>query len=97
MSITYSNSSSNKWSEPISDFKHDYSFTDKQAPVGKNYYRLNQVDLDLTSAYSPIVAVVFDRSTIQIVEVYPNPVNDFVTVSIPAKTNKTGTLRIVDG
>ncbi len=80
-----------------SSIKHDYSFTDKQAPVGKNYYRLKQVDLDLTSVYSSIIAVAFNTNSTQQIEVYPNPVKEMVTVSIPVKTNSIGTLRIVNG
>ncbi len=77
--------------------QRDYLFTDNKVSAGKNYYRLKLINLDLTSAYSPVVAATVDRSAIQSIDVYPNPINDFVTVSIPAKVNVAGTLRIVDG
>lgn len=59
-----------------------YSFTDHpQWQSGKYYYRLRQVDLNGTSAFSNIVEIVPgtpDNSAL--LNVFPNPVNDILNV-----------------
>ncbi|TLV03772.1 T9SS type A sorting domain-containing protein [Dyadobacter luticola] len=60
------------------EVKH-YQYMDP-APLKKmNYYRLRQVDLDGTSAYSRIVYVLFSEEKSGNV-LYPNPAFDFVTI-----------------
>lgn len=54
-----------------------YSFTDSKPLSGLNYYRLKQIDLDGSFAYSPIVSV---RESGPGLYVYPNPVNNGVLV-----------------
>ena len=53
-----------------------YETTDDSPMPGKNYYRLKQVDLDWTYAYSRMV----EATLIPIItaNVYPNPVNDYL-------------------
>lgn len=48
-----------------------YNFSDKSPTVGKNYYRLRSVDLDLTFEYSHVVFADFkgDKN----ISLYPNP------------------------
>jgi hypothetical protein len=55
-----------------SDQTVNYSFTDLTPFSGNNYYRLQMVNLDGTSAYSGIVVVNFNSAS-QVVVVYPNP------------------------
>jgi FG-GAP repeat/Secretion system C-terminal sorting domain len=55
-----------------SDQTTNYSFTDPSPVTGNNYYRLNMVNRDGTSAYSGVVVVNFNPSA-QVVVVYPNP------------------------
>jgi hypothetical protein len=57
----------------------NYSLYDKNPLTGLSYYRLKQVDINGTFAYSNLKAVDFSEITL---EVFPNPVFDFVTVSI---------------
>lgn len=69
-----------------SGFKLNYQFADKQPMVGKNYYRLKQVDIDGQSTYSPVRVVTFAGGKTSI---YPNPTHDKVIIS-----GLTGTERI---
>jgi|GEM_PF-2585185 len=55
----------------------DYSFIDHTPVDGKNYYRLKQIDLDGTYAYSQIRSAVIE--SIQI-NTYPNPVATSLTL-----------------
>lgn len=55
-----------------------YSFTDKQAFPGKNYYRLKQVWLDGKAGYSPVITITIAASNS--VNAYPVPVRDRLTV-----------------
>jgi len=57
----------------------NYSLTDEYPFVGENYYRLKQVDLDETFAYSSIVQINYDIvSKSYIDNIHPNPSNDNV-------------------
>ncbi len=55
-----------------------YSFTDKQTPNGKIYYRLRITDISGQSAYSPVVAINAAGNTD--LKTYPVPVQDHVVV-----------------
>lgn len=57
----------------------DYTFYDKSPVNGNNYYRLKQIDLDGTYAYSPIRSAAIDINLIQI-NTYPNPVVENLTI-----------------
>jgi len=53
----------------------EYTFLDKLPSQGVNYYRLKQLDFDGNFDYSDIVSVT-NRETKNIVNIYPNPVNN---------------------
>lgn len=55
-----------------------YSFNHSNPAAGKNYYRLKQVDLDGTVAYSPVIVVEAKdvKASALNLTVYPNPVTD---------------------
>ncbi|RZJ89527.1 MAG: T9SS type A sorting domain-containing protein, partial [Hymenobacter sp.] len=54
---------------------HNYALVDAAPLPGLNYYRLRQVDLDGTVAYSPVATVRFAGSALQpMLTIYPNPV-----------------------
>lgn len=52
----------------------EYSFVDEQALGGKNYYRLNMVDLDRQQVYSEVQVIEFKSA--KTVKAYPNPVQE---------------------
>jgi hypothetical protein len=58
-----------------------YSFTDRNAENGINYYRLKQIDYNGTFSYSPIVEVdVASPLTFNLSQNYPNPFNPSTTI-----------------
>jgi hypothetical protein len=53
---------------------HSYTLLDQAPLPGLSYYRLRQVDVDGTTAYSPVVAVRWgDEAAAPALECYPNP------------------------
>ncbi|MDB5269331.1 MAG: C-terminal target protein [Hymenobacter sp.] len=62
-----------------------YATLDKAAPAAKLYYRLLQVDLDGTTAFSPIVTVA-GSGEIAKVELYPNPARTRISFITEAAT-----------
>jgi len=58
-----------------------YSFLDTKAVSGTRYYRLAQIDLDGTTAYSAIRAIALDGANGEIAA-YPNPFEEVVTVRL---------------
>jgi hypothetical protein len=77
-----------------SEEKLDYTYTDQQPMNGHNYYRLMQVDLDGKNNYSQIVDVYFGNETL--VNMYPNPVQNQLTVEVNTPKATTAELRIMD-
>lgn len=73
----------------------DYVFEDNNAPLGKSYYRLNQVDKDGKSALSQVVTAVNTKSGI-FVEKYPNPAHDNLTISVQSSVNGKMQMLIAD-
>jgi hypothetical protein len=67
-----------------------YQFTDNQALVGKNYYRLQQVDLDGKLEYSPIV--IAHKGGRIAASIYPNPVVDVLTI----QSDETALVELID-
>lgn len=55
-----------------------YSFTDKQAFPGRNYYRLKQVWLDGKAGYSPVITITI--ASVSSVNAYPVPVRDRLSI-----------------
>jgi hypothetical protein len=60
---------------------HAYNSLDKDAPAGKLYYRLRQIDTDGATAYSPIVALAGAKTLLAL---YPNPTHDYLTIPAAA-------------
>lgn len=59
-----------------------YSIIDSDPFQGINYYRLKQIDVDGTSQYSFIRTIQVLTSS-EIINVFPNPAKDFITINIP--------------
>ena len=58
-----------------------YSFTDQNPQIGRNYYRLEQVDNDNSIAYSKTVEIVWGADG-SVVTIYPNPVTDKLNIDV---------------
>ncbi len=63
--------------------KTAYTYTDKNTPNGKSFYRLRLVDADGMYAYSQTVTAQSDCST-QAIEVYPTLTKGMVYINLPA-------------
>lgn len=73
---------------------HTYSALDLRLLAGTRYYRLRQIDLDGTTAYSPVVAV---RATeAATVVAYPNPATTSATLRGPLASGDAATVRLLD-
>jgi hypothetical protein len=73
---------------------NSYAFIHANAPKGKNYYRLQIVDKDASYKYSPIRLVTVGEGLM--VNVYPNPVKDKVTIVVNKPDGRAAELRIVN-
>jgi hypothetical protein len=62
---------------------HTYTFTDAALPASVRtlYYRLRQVDLDGTAAYSPVRAVVLPGESTPTLSLFPNPASGSAILS----------------
>jgi len=58
----------------------EYSFTDINPNIGNNYYRLRQIDNDGTRKTFKAINVKVDKQSENKVIIYPNPVNDLLTI-----------------
>lgn len=65
----------------------NYQFTDPKPDLGRNYYRLTQIDFSGERSLSDIITVNVSTKPTRI-RLYPNPTSDFLTiVSHPNSTN----------
>jgi hypothetical protein len=75
-----------------------YAYSDLNASIqgATLYYRIKQVDYNGASTYSMVVAVTFNKIGVVIGNVYPNPVNDVLNVSVSAAKPEIATFSILD-
>lgn len=69
--------------------QHHYDLIDERPFIGKNYYRLKQIDIDGSFSYSHIIVVTVKPNRVDPVNIYPNPVIDnvfFTQISSEIKT-----------
>lgn len=69
-----------------------YSFNDVNPAKGISYYRLKQLDLDAKFTYSKVVNI--NNKEYAVLSVYPNPVNDKITVT-HAKAGSGASIKII--
>lgn len=69
------------------------TFTDNFAPGGTSYYRLKCIRCDGTYSYSAIISVELSFSSL---ELYPNPVQDELTIRIPLQKEHSAECSIYD-
>ncbi len=77
-------------SEPV----NTYQFIDRKAMVGKNYYRIKQVDFDGKYEFSPARTVTFTSGVFN-VTAWPNPASSDVTISIN-HADESGQITLID-
>jgi hypothetical protein len=75
--------------------KIDYTFSDLTPAGADNYYRLKMIDKDLTFTYSGIRSVSFDSPLS--LALYPNPVQDVLTLQTDHSKVKTVTVTNLSG
>jgi hypothetical protein len=60
--------------------KKEYSFLDTTLILNKAYYRIKQVDFNGTETYLPIVSSNCDVNADNLIQIFPNPAEDFIQV-----------------
>lgn len=73
----------------------NYRWIDSQPLFGQNLYRLKQVDFDGSFSYSQVRAVVFDEGSLPL-KVYPNPVQEVLTLDFQVKTQERPLIQLID-
>jgi len=74
---------------------HNYTFVDKNVPVGVNTYRLRQIDHDGSFAYSSLVEVdVTAPSQFGLAQNFPNPFNPSTTINFNLAVDSKVTLKV---
>jgi hypothetical protein len=75
---------------------YSYEFTDNNMLNGRNYYRLQQVDLDGRKTYSKVVNLQKSAVLSSTITIYPNPATQFTTIQCTSMANKKVSLEIID-
>ena len=77
--------------------KH-YEYKDSPQSTGKYSYRLKQIDIDGTFAYSQILEVEFEKLPIEfsLAQNYPNPFNPTTVISYAIPTSSNVTITVFD-
>ena len=73
---------------------HQYATLDARLLAGTRYYRLRQIDLDGTVAYSPTIAV--NAAEAATITAYPNPATGTVTLRGPLAEGATAQVQLLD-
>ncbi|HWK02058.1 MAG TPA: T9SS type A sorting domain-containing protein [Puia sp.] len=72
----------------------DYVFTDNNAG-GSDYYRIAEYDADGSAMYTNILhANCWIQETLKL---WPNPASDLLYINLPALSNSTATIKLLDG
>ena len=72
-----------------------YHYTDQQPPVGKNYYRIREEDINGKSLYSVKQVLIMGENQFSVL-LYPVPAKDVLSVSVQVDQADKGLLQITD-
>jgi len=78
------------------DMGSDYAYNDERPFEGKNFYRLNMVDVDGRSVTSEVVELMVKAGTSLSVNVYPNPVSQQLNIEVAGKIDGNAKVIISD-
>jgi hypothetical protein len=73
----------------------NYKFNDDNPIAGINYYSLKMIDLDGSYEFSNTIAINIPGSSETVIQLYPNPANDVLNVSI-SSANSNITIEVMD-
>ncbi len=79
-----------------SNIKLEYQFTDKEPKIGKNFYRLKQLDKDGSFTYTHVEEVHFGLNKTEPLIITPNPFKNAISVVIPNVKNETVLVELFD-
>jgi len=74
----------------------NYEYIDNNPYSSITYYRLKQVDYDGSFTYSNILALTKDNTVIEIINIYPNPVENTVFFEVLSTQNTNVNTYIID-
>ena len=74
----------------------DYAYNDERPFEGKNFYRLNMVDVDGRSVLSEVVELMVKAGTGLSVNVYPNPVSQQLNIEVAGKIDGNAKVIVTD-
>ena len=76
---------------------HSYSFNHNNPVAGKNYYRLKQVDLDGTTAYSSVIVVEAKdvKAAALALSVFPNPTQGEINIRLEKGMNASEVAKVM--
>ena len=67
----------------------DYSYTHKNKLTGKQYYRIKDIDIDVSSSSLSPVKILILKSDHPVVAVWPNPATDHILIENSGNNNYT--------
>jgi hypothetical protein len=76
--------------------ENHYSFVDSLPAIGDNQYRLKLIDRDGQYKYSPVVLLYKKQTGITVLDSYPNPFANNLTVQVSADKSQPVQVRILD-
>jgi len=74
----------------------DYAYNDERPFEGKNYYRINMVDVDGRSVLSEVIELMVIAGTGLSVNVYPNPVSQQLNIEVAGKIDGNAKVIVSD-
>lgn len=73
-----------------------YQFIDEDPLFGNNYYRLRKVDVNGDYTHSDVINIYVERTSLQILEIWPNPADNTIHVEVMAPSDGNYDLKMID-